>query len=233
MTIPDMGANLIGTFLQDAASNSQGAIIEVGSWLGAGTFHLAKGAKCSGQPLFVYDRWEASKQEVEKAARQGLQLDLGQDLLPFVEKALKPVGANVEFCKGDIRKAQYGGAPIGLYVDDAAKLEPLFRIALSTFAPYWLDGAVLVLMDYYYFEKAGRPYRFQHDLVQRFSDHFTPINLPNQSRSTHAAFEYHVLKGEFKEWVETQNSRWSISMPLSRLASKVGRSISMRRKNGQ
>lgn len=203
MNIPDMGARRIGDFLEHHASHSTGSIVEVGSWLGAGTVRLALGAVQSKQKLFVYDRWSASVQEQEKARLKGVDLEIGQNLLPLVRANVDPVGAEVEYVRGDIRKATFTGPPIGVYVDDAAKTEKLFLKVLNTFAPHWLDGALIVLMDFYYFKKAGRRFEFQSQVVARFKDHFSPVDLPGQnSNSSNAAFRYHYGDGAFDAWTK-------------------------------
>lgn len=142
--IAHMGAESIRDDLLRYSNNvPEGeAIVEVGSWLGAGTQYLAK----AGRELHVYDRWQASKQEVRKAARFGITLTEGQDTLPLVE-VLVP-GDHVHFHKGLLSEATYSGPTIGLYVDDASKTH-WHRIS-RIFSPHFREGTVLMMMDYHY-----------------------------------------------------------------------------------
>lgn len=212
--IPDMGASLISEMLEDSAAKSRGSVVEVGSWLGAGTVALARGAAKSNNELWVYDRWRASADEVEKAEKQGVKIKEGQDLLPLVEGEVNKTGARVNYVKGDLLAASYNGNEIGLYVDDAAKRQHLFTHVLKTFAPRWQDGATLILMDYYYYREAGPQFRFQHETVSRFPNHFVPIEVPNSDKSSHAAFIYTHVNGEFIDWVEAISLRRPIRTVL-------------------
>jgi hypothetical protein len=92
--IPSMGGTEIGALLREAARNapSNTAIVEVGCWLGAGTAQLALGIRERQNPatvqLHTYDRWQASQREVEKAAKSGWRLSIGENTLPRVSQTL-------------------------------------------------------------------------------------------------------------------------------------------------
>jgi hypothetical protein len=156
-----MGGTEVGPWLRRWASECSTSIVEVGSWLGAGTAQLALGARESGASIHVYDNWRATEEEVEKARRAGVELRRGQDTLPLVRANLELFDVDITFHQGDIRRSAWPGGPIGLYVDDAAKQPRTFRHVVSTFAPHWQDGCVVVLMDYWYFRKGGFRYRSQ------------------------------------------------------------------------
>ena len=160
-TIPSMGSAAIGPWLRRWASECSTNIVEVGSWLGAGTAQLALGARMSGASIHVYDQWQANAREVRSAGLSGVELQEGQDTLPLVRDFLKPFKADITFHKGDIHQATWTGNPIGMYIDDAAKRPRAFHHVLKTFAPSWEDGCILVLMDFWYFESAGWRYRPQ------------------------------------------------------------------------
>jgi hypothetical protein len=189
IAIPDMGAHSIGGELELWASESLGAIVEVGSWLGAGTAYLARGARISGAEVHVYDRWRASPSEARKAEAQGVDLRAYQDTLPMVRSVIDPIGADVRFHRGDIRNASWSGDPIGLYVDDAAKRPGAFRHMRDTFWPHLVDGAVVVMMDFFYFLKTrDQDHRCQFEFIGSRPDSFAPI-MCVQGKSI-AAFRY-------------------------------------------
>lgn len=160
-SIPHMGAGNIGAALRNWASTTKSNIVEIGSWLGSGTAYLALGARESGARIHVYDRWRASASEVGKAKACGVKLKNGQDTLPLVRETLQPFGADIAFHQGPVDRATWNGEPIGLLVLDAAKYGEPFTRVTSTFFPYIESGAMLVLMDYHYYEIRGDRYREQ------------------------------------------------------------------------
>lgn len=162
-SLPSQGGVEIGPWLEKYAAQAPAgsAIVELGSWLGAGTAFLALGANETSE-IHVYDRWEASPLEVEKAARFGVALRHGEDTLPRVMRALEPFRAKIVFHKGSLKELYWGFTPIGVYVDDATKVEPLWLKAMAVFKPHFIAGeTILVLMDYHFDEKGGEKYAAQ------------------------------------------------------------------------
>jgi hypothetical protein len=194
---PSMGGKEIGPFLRrlarEAPSNT--AIVEVGSWLGAGTAQLALGVRERGADqsvtIHTYDRWIATKPEIEKALRKAdLQFSAGQDTLRWVMDSLNPFGVNIRFVKGDITAVGWPGEPISVYVDDAAKAPTRFFHVLRTFGPSWIPGTtILVLMDFHYWEKTGsEEHKCQKYFIDAHPDHFEQIE--DFRRASNAAFIY-------------------------------------------
>jgi hypothetical protein len=141
-------------------------VVEVGAWLGAGTYELATAMKEHGHSastLHVYDWFIASRQCVGKAAgrhryRDGVAVDdlgkpiklkVGQDTLPMVRRFLFDFPF-IRFYKGDINKLKYNGKPIGVLVVDAAKREKSFVPMMAKLEPHLAPGAVVFFMDYYF-----------------------------------------------------------------------------------
>jgi hypothetical protein len=194
---PSMGSKEIGPFLRKLAREAPAntAIVEVGSWLGAGTAQLALGVRERGADqsvrIYSYDRWTASNSEVEKASRKaGLLFSVGDNTLPWVVEALKPFGAGIEFVKGDIAAIAWAGGPISVYVDDASKAPSRFYHVLRTFGPSWIPGVtVLVMMDYHYWEKSGsEDHKCQKYFMEAHPGYFTQIE--GFRRASNAAFLY-------------------------------------------
>lgn len=177
--LPSMGGREIGPELRRLASSvlPGQSILEVGCWLGAGTAHLALGARASGAPIHVYDRFKASADEVDKARRLvGLDLEEGQDTLPLVQENLARFEANIHWHRGDLRRARWVGGPIGLWVDDASKLPKVWAKSVGTFLPHVPVGGHIVLMDYYFYEKAGRKYQCQENYMEHRARDFELIS---------------------------------------------------------
>ena len=130
-----MGGAELSSHLERFALESRGDVVEVGSWMGAGTVALARGISKTNNSLYVYDRWRATEDEVRKAQAAGATIGLSEDLLPQVRRRVEKITPNAHFIQGEILDAKYSGSPIGLYVDDAAKTEKLFRYVTGLFAP--------------------------------------------------------------------------------------------------
>lgn len=188
--LPSMGGREIGTalmMLAEAVPPGQ-AIVEVGCWMGSGTAHMALGARENGTPIHCFDRWKANLAEVRKAAQFGVTLERGQDTLPLVRENLEPFGADIAFHQGGLLKSAWSGGPIGLYVDDASKSPELWHHAVRTFIPNVPVGGFLVLMDFYFFEKAGARYKAQYRWMATRGDQFRMLEH-HVAGTTAAIFE--------------------------------------------
>lgn len=183
-TIPSMGGTKLGPRLRKiiASLPDHTCIVEVGTWLGAGTAQLALGVLESNKQISIhcYDNWRATKIETQKAHEKSngaLNIEAGQDTLPIVKHYLEPFSAvPIHFHKGNIINARWPEQQqIGLYIDDAAKKAHTFRHMLHTFGPHWVPGeTILVLMDYWYFQKKDdASFRFQHDWITQRPEHFS------------------------------------------------------------
>jgi len=187
LSIPSMGGHKIARHLREAAEKvpEGSCIVEVGAWLGAGTAQLALGAKkASPVPkIHVFDRFHASRSEVVKADKGGISLKKGQSTLPLVQENLARFDAQIEYYQGSIEDIVWTGGPIGLYVDDAAKVPSSFYAVLKAFGPSWIPGVTtLILMDYGYWKRhqndpaRATELRVQHDFVTGNPETFSVIN---------------------------------------------------------
>lgn len=152
LKIPSMGGSEIGAQLYNWAAYSQPgtAIVELGTWMGAGTEHLARGAEVSGCTVHCFDRFTARGSEIDKARDHGISLRPRQDTLPLVKNYLMAHN-NIQYHKTEIAAATWNGPKISVHVDDACKREQMFIKAIETFSPYWIPGGtIVVLMDYYW-----------------------------------------------------------------------------------
>jgi hypothetical protein len=91
-------------------------------------------------------------------------------------QTLQPFEAAISFSKGDITKASWGGGPISVYVDDAAKRSTAFCHVLKTFGPAWIPGVtVVVLMDYYFWKKnPDDAFKCQTRFIESHREYFEP-----------------------------------------------------------
>lgn len=189
LKIPSMGGTELGPFLYYtlmSLKETPGAVVECGSWLGAGTAFLAAGLRdCdSTEMLHCYDRWKATESEAEKAAHQGFPRPLkeGEDILPYFLNHVGEIYPRIMAHKGDTIEATWPGGPIKLYVDDCNKQPTQFARAMATWGPAFIPyKTVIVLMDYWYFlaakhtEEHVGALRCQHEYVSRRPRQFQVI----------------------------------------------------------
>jgi len=197
-TFPSQGGVEIGPWLEKYASEVPPAalIVEVGCWLGAGTAFLALGAP-DDAILHVFDRWHATAEEVEKAAKFGVKFTEGQDTLAMVAERLAPFNAEIRYHQGNIKAISWDRGPIALYVDDATKVAPVWERAMAVFKPHFVPReTILVLMDYFFFEsmrKQGREnwarYRAQADYMNVHAGEFELV-AERIGGTTAAVFRY-------------------------------------------
>lgn len=195
-SIPSQGGREIGNWLEIYAGwvPDGSCIVEVGSWLGVGTAHLALGAMQSGAPIHVFDRWIcASEEEQEKARIQGVNLKLGEDTLPRVKETLSHFPVDIHYHQGTFKPGhpeKWTGGPISLYIDDLTKTEPIWNHAMSIFKPHFIHGeTILILMDYYFFEVSGIKYRAQELWMKEHQNEFESLGGRWAWQTVHA-FRY-------------------------------------------
>lgn len=231
--IPSMAGRKLGPALRRAAREAPSgtAIVEVGSWLGAGTAQLALGIRereRADVTLHCFDRWQARPTEIAKAARQGLRLAPLEDTLPRVRQALQPFEVPIHYHQGDLLQARWDGEPISVYVDDAAKELPAFCHSLATFAPSWIPGrTVVMLMDFHQWKKTGQPeHAFQRHFVEAAGDCFEPLPIEGRRRTTALAiFRYTAPLG-------TAAWTWLLEQALQALEAAKGESALTRLRKG-
>lgn len=194
---PSMCAHQIGQELRQFARQAPDdtVIVEVGSWLGAGSAWLSLGVRERPAPdtvaIHCFDRWRINAAEAVKAERKGFpELAEGTDSLPFVRRQLTPFGVALHFHQGEINAARWDGTPISVYVDDACKTPRQFRYVMRTFGPAFVPGStVLVLMDFSHWTISGNPdHECQKDFIASHPNAFEPIPLHHSG--TIAAFRY-------------------------------------------
>jgi hypothetical protein len=159
MKIPSMEKKEVYEALESYASTVRRdeCIVEVGSWFGAGTYHLCQGAIKNRKynPVYIYDQWEARKTEREKALAYDIVLKDKENILPYVKKNLSEFVNIIDifYNRGKIQSIKkFDGPKIGLYVDDASKRIENWNHSLKIFKPHFSTGCILILQDFYYFE---------------------------------------------------------------------------------
>lgn len=166
--IPTKGAELIANQLYEAGKAAKNPIVEVGSWLGGGTYHLARGAEQGNNvPIYVYDRFTIQKNEVRWADNQGVDIASGTDTMDIVSEN---VGYdNLYLIKTNVLNIEWCGRAIDVYVDDAGKRTHEFRYKMKQFESHFIRGQTkCFFMDCLFWKKTGSPkHKYQYDYVKK------------------------------------------------------------------
>jgi hypothetical protein len=145
-----MGGTKIGPWLSKYAKQVEPelAIVELGTWLGAGTYHLGQGSAT----VYSYDRFRVLRlSEIRIARKYGVPLRLFQNTLPLVQSSI--AGLPVKLVRANLRTVEWQGPKIGLFVDDASKRKAVWEHTMNVFKPHLVPGCFLFLMDYFMYEK--------------------------------------------------------------------------------
>lgn len=162
-----------------AAWSGRGVAVECGSWLGATCAALCLGLEKAGydRSVYCYDRWKANAEEVEKARAQGQDIEVGQNLAPIFRANVRRA-TNINIWTNRIAQIHmatwHDRLPIEIFLLDAAKSSPGFERTLDVFGPYWVPGAVVGLLDFYFARKMGRRPN-QEQFVEAHGDAFELI----------------------------------------------------------
>jgi hypothetical protein len=156
-----MGANDLRDFLAQYALQTPHAIVEVGTWLGAGASHIATALKENGKdnPLHCYDIFRTTPAEKVKAKAQGLELMELMDTSEMVRQNIDY--GNLTLHKGDLMGAKWNGGEIGLFIDDAGKQKRYWDVKLREFWPHFIRGHTIIVLQDYYFRKKDMGYCYE------------------------------------------------------------------------
>jgi hypothetical protein len=139
------------------AAASEGAIVELGAWMGASTAYIAAGVRDSGAPIkaHVYDQFISKAGHIEKVKafydKQGIDaVPVGPSLEAFKDN-LGPLMQFVEPHQGKIEQMQWGKEPIALLVTDAPKRVPAISAVLTKLRYALRPGAIMAWQDFCHF----------------------------------------------------------------------------------
>jgi len=180
--IPAMTPRSVHEYLVELGREwaGRGVAVECGSWLGATCAALGVGLleAAYDDAVYCFDRWEANREECEKAKQQGDQVDPKQNLEPLFLHYVSDICPDLHLDTtriGRLRNATWNGCDIEIFMLDAAKSNPQFLSVMDEFGPSFLPGVTVVgLMDYYFARKKGRR-RNQEQFIDNYEDSWTKI----------------------------------------------------------
>jgi len=157
--IPAMSPPVVHDYIRDLgrAWTGQGTAMEVGCWLGATSAALLEGLVEAGydRTYWGFDRWQANEAEARKAAEQGVNIGVGQNLQPMFMKNVKARYEAIQAVRGNIPRTLnfYSPAePIEICMFDAPKRNPTFIDSINMLLPHFIPGVtVLGLLDYHFY----------------------------------------------------------------------------------
>lgn len=188
--IPAMSPPVVHAYLTEIGRGwtGQGVGLEAGCWLGATSAALLDGLVERGydKPFWAFDRWRANAAEIRKAAEHGVNLKMGQNLLPLYLKNTMSIyhGINATAGKIPFTFRAYSGDPIEVCLFDAPKRNPVFMESIRFCEPHFIPGVtILGLMDYYFY-RSRRDEQKNPDwsrflapvkFIDTYADHFTML----------------------------------------------------------
>ena len=181
--IPAMTSNQVHVYLEELGKSwtGKGAAIELGCWLGASSVALLKGLTQVGydKQYWAFDAWTATRDQIPKAAAQGVTLTLGNDIRPLFKENVKKIYSNVRSIKGSLPQTlvSVAGYPIEICLFDAPKTEPTFTECIKALKPFWIPGVtILGLLDYHFYLRhqgeKRKKFRAPVDFMEKHKENF-------------------------------------------------------------
>ena len=143
-------------FFRESAARyvgKEGAIVDLGCWLGSTSIALAQGilehsqAGHRTEKVFGFDRfiWE----EWMPAHIPSGQYHAGESFLPEARRVVREhTGEGVELIEADLTLYEWRGGPIKILLVDAMKSERIASQVTSSFFPSLVPGSLLIHQDF-------------------------------------------------------------------------------------
>lgn len=134
---------------------NRGRVVEIGPWLGSGTYQICDGLTQTGQPwsLTVFDRFQWSQLYTDRYPHVGLSAD--DSFRPIFERNLSAFVDNIDFVTGELLELPAlmplpDDAQIELLFIDAPKSWRLLWSVLAHFGPHLMQRSRLAFQDFFH-----------------------------------------------------------------------------------
>ena len=160
--------------------SGEGALVDLGCWLGASTIELAKGLRenphATGRANVVhaYDRfvWEAWMDQFVARTQLSGRYRPGDSFYQECVNRTYPWKENIQFHPGDLNALGWNGSPIEFLFVDAMKSWTLANSILSNFFSALIPGrSVVVHQDFAHFGT-----HWIHLIMYRLRNYFEPVH---------------------------------------------------------
>jgi SAM-dependent methyltransferase len=138
-----------------AGYQNRGRVVEIGPWLGSGTYQICAGLKQTGLPwaLTVFDRFQWSQLYTDRYPHVGLSAD--ESFRPIFERNLSEFVGTIDFVTGELLELSTlmplpDDAAIELLFIDAPKSWRLLWSVLAHFGPHLMPGSRLAFQDFFH-----------------------------------------------------------------------------------
>jgi hypothetical protein len=190
-------------WLTSAGYTGGGAVVEVGTWLGRSTVHLAAGLRDAGFPraLHCFDQFVWQSDHRRKAA---LPLRRGDDFQGHFERNVRPVYPGLQVTRAALDDLVWTGGPIEILFLDAPKQLPDISAALQALAGALVPGlSLLVLQDYLHVPSFALP-----AVMSRLGGALEPLHIVTGSPTVAFAVKrpIEVARAQPADW---NFMRWS------------------------
>lgn len=138
-------------WLASSQLTGAGKLVEIGSWLGRSTLHIAAGLDQSGhrEELHCFDGFSWAPSD---PAKSDLPLKPGDNFQKYFEANISPFSQLVTAHRTKIADITWPGEPVEMLFLDAPKKLPDITRCLEVFGPALIPGkSIIAIQDYLYF----------------------------------------------------------------------------------
>lgn len=137
-------------WLTSQAYSGQGAVAELGSFLGKSAMYLGAGLRKAGFdiPLWCFDKFEWAA-AASWSERYGIALPDKADFRPLFLEHVRPIYPPVRAVKTDIKRIEWKGGLVEILFLDAPKRLAEISAVLTNFGPYLEPHFSLIVCDDY------------------------------------------------------------------------------------
>lgn len=212
----------------EAAGN--GAIIELGAWLGASTAYIAAGIRDSGAnaKAHVYDKFQSKPAHAAKVKlffdREGIDpIPVGHARKAF-ESYLGPLLKHVEVHEGQIETIISSREPIALMVTDAPKRVKAISAVLTRLRKPIVPGTVLAWQDFGHFPSYEIPaclwrIRKHIEVVEAIVPGTTVVfRVKSQWHADEVSEQAFALKAWTPQEIDAAWAEWLTDVPAEKAA---------------
>jgi hypothetical protein len=140
-------------WLTSVGYSGAGAVVELGTWLGKSTIHLAAGIRDSAYPgrLYCYDSFAWTAQMNKVATERGFnqKIAIGESFQPIFEANIAPVYDNIKVTKTNTQDIKWENGPIEILILDASPKFEDYIATMQIFGPHLIPGVSQIAFHYF------------------------------------------------------------------------------------